>query len=86
MADSAWKQVRNQLWSFSRYNHKRSLAQGPVEQISTVLKIVPLLEDLQDDCQSATAKIFRFQKILQGTSFDILATAVSKSPSVLGNY
>ncbi|KAK1885467.1 DNA-dependent protein kinase catalytic subunit [Dissostichus eleginoides] len=70
--------------SFSRYNHKRSLAQGPVEQISTVLKIVPLLEDLQDDCQSATAKIFRFQKILQGTSFDILATAVSKSPSVLG--
>ncbi|XP_010766865.1 DNA-dependent protein kinase catalytic subunit [Notothenia coriiceps] len=70
--------------SFSRYNHKRSLAQGPVEQISTVLKIVPLLEDLQDDCQSATAQIFRFQKILQGTSFDILATAVSKSPSVLG--
>lgn len=28
--------------------------------------------------------MFRYQKILQGTSFDILATAVSRSPSVLG--
>ncbi|XP_029313652.1 DNA-dependent protein kinase catalytic subunit [Cottoperca gobio] len=71
--------------SFSRYNHRRSQAQGPVEQISTVLKTIPLLEDLQADCQSATAKVFRYQKILQGTSFHILATAVSRSPSVLGS-
>jgi len=41
-------------------------------------------EELQADCQSATAKVFRHQKILQGTSFHILATAVSRSPSVLG--
>ncbi len=40
-------------------------------------------EDIEADCQSATAKVFRYQKILQGTSFHILATAVSKSPSVL---
>ncbi|XP_049420989.1 DNA-dependent protein kinase catalytic subunit isoform X2 [Epinephelus fuscoguttatus] len=70
--------------SFSRYSHKRSHVQGPVEQISAMLKIIPLLEDLQADCQSATAKVFRYQKILQGTSFHILATAVGKSPSVLG--
>ncbi|XP_033494873.2 DNA-dependent protein kinase catalytic subunit isoform X1 [Epinephelus lanceolatus] len=70
--------------SFSRYSHKRSHMQGPVEQISAMLKIIPLLEDLQADCQSATAKVFRYQKILQGTSFHILATAVGKSPSVLG--
>ncbi|TKS87933.1 DNA-dependent protein kinase catalytic subunit [Collichthys lucidus] len=70
--------------SFSRYNHKRSQSQSPVDQISVMLKTIPLLEDLQDDCQSATAKVFRFQKILEGTSFDILATAVSRSPSVLG--
>ncbi|XP_075968746.1 DNA-dependent protein kinase catalytic subunit [Anarhichas minor] len=75
-----------QRWvhSFSRYNQKRSQAQGPVEQISVILKTIPLLEDLQADCQSATAKVFRDQKILQGTSFHILATAVSRSPSVLG--
>ena len=41
-------------------------------------------DDLQADCQSATAKVFRYQKILQGTSFNILATAVGRSPSVLG--
>ena len=29
--------------SFSRYNHKRSQAQGPVEQISAMLKNIPLL-------------------------------------------
>lgn len=40
-------------------------------------------DDLQADCQSATAKVFRYQKILQGTSFNILATAVGKSPSVV---
>nr|CBN81784.1 DNA-dependent protein kinase catalytic subunit [Dicentrarchus labrax] len=70
--------------SFSRFNHKRCQAQGPVDQISVMLKTIPLLEDLQADCQSATAKVLRDQKILQGTSFHILATAVSRSPSVLG--
>ncbi|KAK2858626.1 hypothetical protein Q5P01_003246 [Channa striata] len=70
--------------SFSRYSHKRSQAQGPVEQINAMLKTVPLLEDVHVDCQSAAAKVFRHQKILQGTSFHILATAVSRSPSVLG--
>ncbi|XP_034562055.1 DNA-dependent protein kinase catalytic subunit [Notolabrus celidotus] len=70
--------------SFSRYSHKRSQTQGPVEQISTMMKTIPLLEDLQADCQSASSKVFRYQKILQGSSFHILATAVSRSPSVLG--
>ncbi|XP_029002542.1 DNA-dependent protein kinase catalytic subunit isoform X2 [Betta splendens] len=70
--------------SFSRYSHKRSQAQGPVEQISLMLKIVPLLEDIQNDCQSSTSKVFRSQKILQSSSLHILATAVSRSPSVLG--
>uniref|UniRef100_A0A3P8W2M6 DNA-dependent protein kinase catalytic subunit n=1 Tax=Cynoglossus semilaevis TaxID=244447 RepID=A0A3P8W2M6_CYNSE len=69
--------------SFSRYSHKRSHTQGPVEQISSILKTVPLL-DLQSECQRATAKTFRNQKILQGTSFNILAKAVSSSPSILG--
>uniref|UniRef100_UPI0037E8F3E7 DNA-dependent protein kinase catalytic subunit n=1 Tax=Semicossyphus pulcher TaxID=241346 RepID=UPI0037E8F3E7 len=70
--------------SFSRFSHKRSQTQGPVEQVSTMMKTIPLLEDLQVDCQSATAKVFRYQKILQGSSFHILAAAVSRSPSVLG--
>lgn len=70
--------------SYSRYSHKRSQSQSPLEQINTMLKTIPLLEDLQTECKSATAKVFRYQKILHGTSFHILATAVSSSPSVLG--
>ncbi|XP_041824461.1 DNA-dependent protein kinase catalytic subunit [Melanotaenia boesemani] len=68
---------------FSRYNHHRSQAQGPVEQISIMLKTIPLLEDLQDDCQSAPSKVLRYQKILQGTSFHMLASALGRSTSVL---
>uniref|UniRef100_A0A673C7H7 DNA-dependent protein kinase catalytic subunit n=1 Tax=Sphaeramia orbicularis TaxID=375764 RepID=A0A673C7H7_9TELE len=71
--------------SFSRYSHKRSHTQRPVEQINSMLKTIPLLEDLQPELQSASAKVFRDQKILQGASFHILATAVSSSPSVLGS-
>lgn len=44
----------------------------------------PCAEELEADCQSATSKVFRRQKILQGTSFHILASAVGRSPSVLG--
>lgn len=81
-ANRGW--LRRWVHSFSRFNHKRSQTQGPVEQIVAMLKTVPLLEDLQEDCRTATAKIFRYQAILQGTSYQILATAVGKSPSVLG--
>ncbi|XP_026183019.1 DNA-dependent protein kinase catalytic subunit isoform X2 [Mastacembelus armatus] len=70
--------------SFSCYNHKRSQTQDPMEQINAMLKIIPLLEDIEADCQSATAKLFRHQKILEGMSFHILATAVNQSPSILG--
>nr|XP_061809878.1 DNA-dependent protein kinase catalytic subunit-like [Nerophis lumbriciformis] len=67
--------------SFSRYSHKRSQTQGPLEQVSIMLKTVPLLEDIEVDCQSP--EVYRHQKILQGTSFNILAMAVRRSPSVL---
>lgn len=41
-------------------------------------------EDLQTECQSVSS-VYRNQKLLQGTSFHIMAAAVSKSPSVLGS-
>ncbi|KAJ0059871.1 hypothetical protein NL108_014572, partial [Boleophthalmus pectinirostris] len=70
--------------SYSRYSHKRSHTLSPVEQINTMLKTIPLLEDLQAEVKSGTAKVFRYQKILQGTSFHVMATAMGTSPSVLG--
>lgn len=41
-------------------------------------------EDLQTECQSVSS-VYRYQKLLQGTSFDIMVAALSKSPSVLGS-
>uniref|UniRef100_A0A3P9A875 DNA-dependent protein kinase catalytic subunit n=1 Tax=Esox lucius TaxID=8010 RepID=A0A3P9A875_ESOLU len=69
--------------SFSRFSHKRSLAQGPVEQIGAMLKAIPLLDDLQAECVRAGGHVFRDQKILLGTSHRIMASAVSRNPSVL---
>lgn len=40
------------------------------------------VEDLQTECQYVSS-VYRCQKLLQGASFQILVTAVSKSPSVL---
>ncbi|KAL1006455.1 hypothetical protein UPYG_G00072620 [Umbra pygmaea] len=68
---------------FSRFSHRRILAQGPAEQLGSMLKTIPLLEDLQDECQSASGHVFRDQRILLGTSYHILALAMSRNPSVL---
>lgn len=64
----------------------RKTREGTLKQKHTRFYIICFLsvEDLQAECQSATAQVFRYQKILQGTSFSILARAVSKSLSVLG--
>lgn len=35
--------------SFSCYSHKRSQTQGPVEQISTMLKTIPLLGKMENN-------------------------------------
>ncbi|XP_029955282.1 DNA-dependent protein kinase catalytic subunit [Salarias fasciatus] len=69
--------------SFSRYSNKRSQTQSPLVQIGNMLKVVPLLEEVEADCQGAPAQVFRYQNILQGTSFHVMATAVSRSPSIL---
>uniref|UniRef100_A0A3B4GU24 DNA-dependent protein kinase catalytic subunit n=1 Tax=Pundamilia nyererei TaxID=303518 RepID=A0A3B4GU24_9CICH len=39
--------------SFSRYSHKRCQAQGPVEQISTMLKTIPLLGEKEKECHTS---------------------------------
>ena len=40
-------------------------------------------EELEWDCTSAAAGVFREQKVLQGTAYGLLASAVGSSPSVL---
>ncbi|XP_061121318.1 DNA-dependent protein kinase catalytic subunit isoform X2 [Syngnathus typhle] len=77
------KHLLRWVHTFSRYGHKRIQAQGPLEQVNIMIKAVRLLEDIEVDCQNASSGVYREQKILQGTSFHIMAMAVRKSPSVL---
>ncbi|KAI1889250.1 hypothetical protein AGOR_G00177210 [Albula goreensis] len=69
--------------SFSRFSHRRSQNQGGVEQILTVLKTVPLLDDTQTEYRNATAQVFQDHHILLGTSYCIMANALSKDSDLL---
>ncbi|XP_060730052.1 DNA-dependent protein kinase catalytic subunit isoform X1 [Tachysurus vachellii] len=75
---------RLQRWvhSFTRFSQRRSQSQGPAEQISSLLKTVPLLE-FKTDSEGFSGKEYRDQRILLGTTFQLLASAVQRSPSVL---
>ncbi|KAL4648766.1 DNA-dependent protein kinase catalytic subunit isoform X1 [Arapaima gigas] len=69
------------IYSFSHFSYKRSQSQSPVDQITAMLKVVPLLEDI--GLENATSQIYVEQKILLGTSYCIMASAVGKDVTVL---
>ncbi|KAF4089760.1 hypothetical protein AMELA_G00069750 [Ameiurus melas] len=75
--------LRRWVHSFSRFSQRRSQSHGPTEQISSLLKTVPLLEELEKQSDGFTGKEFRDQTILLGTTFDLVASAVHRSPSAL---
>lgn len=77
---SCWRQSRSWV-RYSNRTHLRYFAAFVRLVISRIWCVSA--EDIQNDCLSSTSKVFRYQKILQGTSLYILATAVSRSPSVL---
>lgn len=113
-------QLQRWVHSFSRFSQRKSQSQGPIEQISSLLKTVPLLgrncsilislsnyfqtftaqncvnktalmytvwlccvEEFEKQREGFTGKVFRDQGILLGTTFDLLARAVYRSPSAL---
>ncbi|XP_060775152.1 DNA-dependent protein kinase catalytic subunit-like [Neoarius graeffei] len=80
-AEKGW--LQRWVHSFSRFSQRRSQSQGPAEQIRSLLKTVPLLEEFEEQSEASTSKVFRDQRILLGTTFDLLASAVHRSPSAL---
>ncbi|XP_072855016.2 DNA-dependent protein kinase catalytic subunit [Pogona vitticeps] len=66
--------------SYCRYSHSRSRSQSSPEQILTVLKTVSLLES---DTVNNDALAIRNQSLLLGTTFHIMAKALSKDPGSL---
>ncbi|XP_076840848.1 DNA-dependent protein kinase catalytic subunit [Brachyhypopomus gauderio] len=73
-----------QRWvhSFTRFTQRRSSTLGPAEQISSLLKTLPLLEETERKGE-ASGTVWRDQKILLGSTMDLLASAVASSPSTL---
>ncbi|XP_029105413.1 DNA-dependent protein kinase catalytic subunit-like [Scleropages formosus] len=77
--ESSW--LQRWIYSFSHFNHKRSQHLSPVEQMTAMLKVAPLLEEIEVD--NATCQVYLEQRILLGTTFCIMASAVSKDVTVL---
>ncbi|KAK1173766.1 DNA-dependent protein kinase catalytic subunit [Acipenser oxyrinchus oxyrinchus] len=69
--------------SFSRFSHSRSHTQSSSEQILTVMKTIPLLEERKIDYTKATTRIVRDQNILLGTTYHIMANALTRDGSAL---
>ncbi|XP_056629192.1 DNA-dependent protein kinase catalytic subunit isoform X2 [Triplophysa dalaica] len=79
--DDAW--LIRWVHNFSRFSHKRSAGLGSIEQINTLLKTVPLLMDTREQSESSSARMLRDQKILLGTTYDLIASALDRSPSAM---
>uniref|UniRef100_A0A8B9LUH8 DNA-dependent protein kinase catalytic subunit n=1 Tax=Astyanax mexicanus TaxID=7994 RepID=A0A8B9LUH8_ASTMX len=79
--EKAW--LQRWVHCFTRFTQRRSQSIGPAEQISFLLKTVPLLEEIESQSEGSVGSVFRDQKILLGTTFDLLAGAVARSPSAL---
>uniref|UniRef100_A0A4W4HUH9 DNA-dependent protein kinase catalytic subunit n=1 Tax=Electrophorus electricus TaxID=8005 RepID=A0A4W4HUH9_ELEEL len=74
-----------QRWvhSFTRFTQRRSSTLGPAEQISSLLKTLPLLEETEKTTEASTGRVSRDQRILRGSTFDLLASAMARNPSAL---
>ncbi|XP_058033644.1 DNA-dependent protein kinase catalytic subunit [Ahaetulla prasina] len=69
--------------SYCCFSHSRSRSQSSAEQILTVLKTVSLLDEIKLSSMSYNAVTFRNQNLLLGTTFHIMANALSKDPTCL---
>ncbi|KAL1271164.1 hypothetical protein QQF64_030180, partial [Cirrhinus molitorella] len=79
--DDAW--LVRWVHSFSRFSHRRSAGLGSAERINVLLKTVPLLIDVGTQSEGSSARMLRDQKILLGTTYDLMARAADRSPSAL---
>ncbi|KAM9626909.1 DNA-dependent protein kinase catalytic subunit isoform 2-T2 [Trichechus inunguis] len=69
--------------SYCRLSHFRSQTQHHTEQILTVLKTVSLLDENTSSYLNKNIVAFRDQNILLGTTYQIIANALSSEPTCL---
>ncbi|XP_042616499.1 DNA-dependent protein kinase catalytic subunit-like isoform X2 [Cyprinus carpio] len=69
--------------SFSRFTHRKSAGLGSAEKMNALLKTVPFLIDAGRQSEGSSARMLCDQKILLGTTYDLMARAVDHSPSAV---
>ncbi|XP_077022849.1 DNA-dependent protein kinase catalytic subunit isoform X2 [Tamandua tetradactyla] len=70
--------------SYCRLSHCRSQSQNQTEQILTVLKTVSLLDENSSSYLDKNTLAFCDQNILLGTTYRVIANALSSEPTCLG--
>uniref|UniRef100_A0A8C3JZN1 DNA-dependent protein kinase catalytic subunit n=1 Tax=Calidris pygmaea TaxID=425635 RepID=A0A8C3JZN1_9CHAR len=72
-------------WSYAycRFTHSCSRNQSCPDRVLTVLKTISLLEDTKSDYLSKNITAFRNQNLLLGTTYNIMANALSQDPRCL---
>ncbi|XP_062426360.1 DNA-dependent protein kinase catalytic subunit [Rhea pennata] len=70
-------------YAYCRFSHSYSRNQSCPEQVLSVLKTISLLEDTKSDYLSKKTMAFRNQNLLLGTTYRIIANALSHDPRCL---
>ncbi|XP_010572683.1 PREDICTED: DNA-dependent protein kinase catalytic subunit isoform X4 [Haliaeetus leucocephalus] len=70
-------------YAYCRFTHSCSRNQSCPERVLSVLKAICLLEDTKSDYLSKNIMAFRNQNLLLGTTYHIMANALSQDPRCL---
>uniref|UniRef100_A0A9J8AJD6 DNA-dependent protein kinase catalytic subunit n=1 Tax=Cyprinus carpio carpio TaxID=630221 RepID=A0A9J8AJD6_CYPCA len=78
--DDAW--LVRWVHSFSRFTHRRSAGLGSAEKINVLLKTFWIFAESKFS-EGSSARMICDQKILLGTTYDLMARAADRSPSAV---
>ncbi|XP_038201173.1 DNA-dependent protein kinase catalytic subunit [Arvicola amphibius] len=84
--DSKTRETWRVQWthSYCRMSHSRSRTQSSREQVLTVLKTIPLLDETNmSNYLNKNSRVSCDQNILLGTTFKIMADAINREPACL---
>uniref|UniRef100_A0A8D2M7W0 DNA-dependent protein kinase catalytic subunit n=1 Tax=Zonotrichia albicollis TaxID=44394 RepID=A0A8D2M7W0_ZONAL len=83
--EARWREEWLLRWNFAycRFTHSSSRSLSCPERLLSVLKTISLLEDAKSDYLSKNITAFRNQNLLLGTTYHIMANALSQDPRCL---
>ncbi|XP_009101121.3 DNA-dependent protein kinase catalytic subunit isoform X1 [Serinus canaria] len=83
--EARWREDWLVRWNYAycRFTHSSSRNLSCPERVLSVLKTISLLEDTKSDYLSKNIMAFRNQNLLLGTTYQIMANALSQDPRCL---